>query len=338
MISSTIYELPGPRELNVREEQLDLSLLADDAIAASTICSVISPGTEIAAYTGQPPLKPGKVYPRVVGYCNVAEVVATGKDVADLKPGQRIATFQSHRSAFICPRSDVIARVESDINPVHAAATYLFHLGYHALLKVNAKAGLNVAVIGLGTLGLGAVAAATLLGCRTVGLSAQTSLRQTAESVGADAALDKGDSSAVDKVAEWAGEAGIGIVVITSNGWDDWRTALTLARTGGTISVLGFPGRGQPPPDFNPLDSQYLYAKQLTITADVLPHQTQVRQDEAPFELDKTYGYLLDQIRQGRLPVGSLVTEEADWRDLGKIYERMANRESGLLSAALNWT
>jgi hypothetical protein len=98
-LSSFIYELSEPQTLYVREEQLNLSTLADNAVAASTICSVVFLGTETAAYTGQPPLRPGKQYPRDVEYCNVAKVVTNGKAVAGLSPGQRIATLQSQ----MCP-------------------------------------------------------------------------------------------------------------------------------------------------------------------------------------------------------------------------------------------
>src|SRR5689334_8047017 len=110
-MESAVYELTGPRNLVIRSSTLDLMGLNETQIAGKTLVSVLSPGTELAAYRGDPPLRPGNPYPRLVGYCNVASVLAAGSAVSDLRPGDRVITFQSHRSAFICAASEVVARV-----------------------------------------------------------------------------------------------------------------------------------------------------------------------------------------------------------------------------------
>ncbi len=75
MIEAKISKLLGPQELAFESETIDESTLAADKILCKTLVSAISPGTEIAAYDGLPPLHPIKAYPRLVGYCNVAELL-----------------------------------------------------------------------------------------------------------------------------------------------------------------------------------------------------------------------------------------------------------------------
>ncbi|MGZ6288264.1 MAG: zinc-dependent alcohol dehydrogenase, partial [Bdellovibrionota bacterium] len=165
-IESKIVELDGPKSIVIKSEQLDLSELKDNEVAGQTLFSAISPGTELAAYRGDPPLRPGKIYPRVVGYCNVARVIAAGKLVKDFAVGDIILSFQSHRTTFICSQEVIATVIPSDANLIHASTTYLFHLGYNALIKGDFRPGMSVAVVGLGTLGLTTVAVASSSGGR----------------------------------------------------------------------------------------------------------------------------------------------------------------------------
>lgn len=334
--SALIYELASPRRLAESKSDLGAGPLASDAVYARTLTTVISPGTEIGAYIGAAPLRSGSPYPRLVGYCNVAEVLEIGSGVSGVKIGDRIATFESHRSAFICPESDIAAVVGEHMDTAEAASTYLFHLGYQSLLSSDVRAGSNVAIIGLGTLGLTTVAAGNLFGCRTVAISGQSWLREKAESYGAHLVLDKSDDG-LDVIPEWTGNDGVDVVILTSNAWSDWQIAQKIARKGGMIAVLGFPGREEGPPQFNPLDPEYFYVKQLTYKA-VGPsiHRHHLPED-VRFNIYRNYRYLLDQIDAKRLPAADLISEVVPWTQLGAIYERLSLRETGLLTAALDW-
>ena len=335
--AASVYYLTAPRTLMAREEGIDTSLLPPDAVAARTQVSVISPGTEVAAFVGDSPLRPGKTYPRLVGYCNVAEVIAVGTAVEDIHPGDRIATGQSHRSAFVCPRSKVLARLAPGVDPVAAATTYFFCLGRHALLRSGARSGTRVAVLGLGAVGLSAVAVARNAGCRVAAISDQPSLREKALRFGADIAIEKGDRSLSETFAGSAADAQADIIVTTSNRWPDWQIALNIAREGGTIAVLGFPGRTTGPPSFNPLTSRYLYDSQLTIIGCGKMIEEPVGPDDVPLSLHHIYAQMLGLIVEGRLPGADLVSGTVPWQDLESAYRRLSNREPGLVTLALDW-
>lgn len=339
VLTAEIYEMQGPRELALREEDIALDSLGANEVVGRTIVSVVSPGTEVAAYVGAPPLRPMKVYPRVNGYCNVAEVLAVGNAVEGVAVGDRISTHQSHRSAFRCDASRINAVLRPDDDATAQASLYLWHLGYYPLQRAGVNAGANVAVIGLGTLGLTAVAMAEVAGCNVVAVSGRASARAKAAELGAGATLGKADAAGVrDWAAEQTDGVGVDLVISTSNDWEDWRRALELARDGGAVAVIGFPGRGLPAPEFNPLDSRYLYDKELTIFTCGNPPDVDVPPRALRDTLKRNYSYLAGMIRTGRIPATSIVNETVDWRALDSVYRRMADREDGLYTVALDWS
>jgi threonine dehydrogenase-like Zn-dependent dehydrogenase len=318
--------LLAPRHLVWEKKSLDASKIAPDEIFAITQYSTISPGTEVSAYIGLPPLRPGKIYPRVVGYCNVAQVEAVGADVQRCKPGDFILTHQCHQSAFICNEQAILSLVPEHSNLVDVSATYLYHLGYAALLRSGFQVGHRVAVVGLGAIGLGAVAVASAGGGIAAGYSNQDRIAETAMALGA--------RNVSRKIAS---DESFDIVINTSNKWSDWKLSLELARNGGTVALLGFPGRGEPAPDFNPLDSQFVYDKQLSIIGcGILPNMDTSEQN-IRFTVKRNVQYLVEKISRDEISASPIISEVAAVQDIEGLYQRLANREAGLITATLNW-
>jgi len=319
-LTADIYELRGTRDLHLRHETLDPDTLGANEVVARTLVSAISPGTEIAAFVGLPPLRPMKVYPRVTGYCNIAEVLAVDTGVSDVKPGDRIATFQSHRSAFICPRDDVMGILPPDADIEACALAYMFHLGYVATLRAGLNPDDKVAVIGMGTVGLGTVAVCATAGAQVHAISDIAMV--PAQAMGAHATMTK--ATALDSDA-----ADADLVITTSNHWEDWELALSLARSEGSIAVMGFPGRGENAPAFNPLDSRWVYDKQLTIVG--------CGMNPAGSPLKESYPYILSKVADGTLPARKMIGDIVNWQNLAQVYERLAARETGLITCVLDW-
>ncbi|MGP9820458.1 zinc-binding dehydrogenase [Salinarimonas sp. NSM] len=325
-----IVRLTAPRTLVW--EEVEVAPPAAGAIVASTVASAISPGTELAAYTGAPPLRPGPAYPRLQGYCNVARVVEVGADVRDVRPGDLVLTHQSHRSAFACARDAVLARAPGDADAAALSVTYLFHLGLAALQKAGFAPGMRVAVLGLGPLGLGTLAVVEASGGDGYAVSDQPRARERAAAFGARAVASREEAEIARLLP-----GGADIVVVTTNGWADWRLALMLARHGGTIAVLGFPGRGQPPADFNPLASEFLYDKQLTIMGCGAVIESDPPEHEARFTLRRNMLWLADRVLSGRLPARAMVSDVLPAQAIETAYARLEAREPDLVTIVLQW-
>jgi threonine dehydrogenase-like Zn-dependent dehydrogenase len=128
---------------------------------------------------------------------------------------------------------------------------------------------------------------------------------------------------------------GADAVVTTANGWSAWRTALRVARTNGRICVLGFPGRGEKPPEQNPLDPSLFYDKQLTIHA---AGMTNGMSDDATTVLHGNMGWIVAELSAGKLPVEPLVTHEVTWDRLPEIYAMSSADRRAVIGGSLDWS
>jgi threonine dehydrogenase-like Zn-dependent dehydrogenase len=324
-----IVELIGPKKIIIKT--VDLKKPEKNEIMAKTVYSAISPGTEIAAYKGDPPLRPSNPYPRLLGYCNLAEITAIGEDVKNWNIGDKILTFQSHRSAFVCEEGDIIVKIPEEAKLMELSLTYLYHLGYNALLKGDFKPGYNVAVIGLGTIGIGALALASLFGGNVYGISNQKQSLTLANKLGAFPSNRKNVYNNLNKIP-------IDLVITTSNTWDDWKLALKLTRKEGTIAVIGFPGRGMNLPQYNPLDSQYLYDKQLRIIGCGYSSDHKVEPHDIRFTRQRNMKYLHNLNLKRLLPSKELISGTYKYTDIKKAYEQLLNRESGVYTFIIDWS
>jgi threonine dehydrogenase-like Zn-dependent dehydrogenase len=336
-IESRIVELQGPRNLVIQNQTLDIGALKGNEVAAETIYSAISPGTEVAAYQGDPPLRPSNPYPRVVGYCNVAEIIAKGNSVSEYEVGDKILTFQSHRSAFVCTEESIITKIPDNADLIETTTTYLFHLGYNTLLKGGLKPGHNVAVVSLGTLGLTTVALASLFGARVYAFSNHPMSLELAEAFGARLVFKKNTQNILEAIQKDTQRTGIDIVVTTSNSWTDWKLAISLPRKGGNVCVLGFPGRTEPIPNFNPLDSQFFYDNQLTLIACGYSPDYMIDAHDIRFTIKRNCKVLLDLIAIKKLPAGRIISSVIDWHEIGTVYEIIAGKEVPYLTGVLKW-
>ena len=328
MTTAYVYKLTGPQSLACEEEPL--ATVEKDLVQAATLYSAISPGTEVAAYNGAPPLRPMKVYPRLIGYCNVARVMEVGAEVGRFKVGDLVYSQQSHRSQFVCKESQLMGLPEA-CDPVGMSTAYLYHLGYSALLKGQYRPGERVAVIGLGTLGVTSVAMAALCGAEVIAFSNQISSAQSARSAGAVAVYGKSDEATLAEHNQYD------LVILTSSSWQDYLLALRIVAVGGRVCMLGFPGREEGVPSFNPLDSQYIYDKQLTLLACGYTPDLDVSPLDVRFTLSRNMNFLFRNIQSGRLDPGIIVSRVAPWQDLDAVYFLLSSREPGFLTAVLQW-
>ena len=258
--------LYGARDLRIEDTSLDCENLQPDQIYAETIVSALSTGTDLGNYLGDSTYVPGAPdYPRRIGYSNVAVVRRVGSDVSQSKVGQRIFSTQPHLSAYVARQSDILVTVPEAVSSEQASLAYLTHLGLAALRQANYLPGENVAIVGLGIIGLCTAGLARAMGAKVAGIANSSGRADAAVRVGAHAAFLANDPKLQEKLLGCFGEIGADIVVLTANAWDAFRLSVNIVRRNGRVSILGFPGRGQPQPDFNPLDPSWFYAKQLTL-------------------------------------------------------------------------
>jgi D-arabinose 1-dehydrogenase-like Zn-dependent alcohol dehydrogenase len=322
--------LDSPYQLVWREESFPTNA-APGTLICETIVSAISPGTELGAYVGLPPLRDGTGYPRVQGYCNVARVLGVGEGVQGLSAGDRVLSFSSHRSHFQIPASEVLLRLDPEMDAGHIACSYLFHLGYEAVLRVGVRAGARVVVIGMGVLGLAAVALAARSGATVTAVTEHPRAAERAQALGARCVFSRRDTQALAAAAA-------DMVITTTNAWNDWDLALCVAGIHGRIAVLGFPGRGEPPPNRNPLDSRHFYAKQLRIEAVGMAAERPDSRGFLRFNERDNLQWLAGEIHAGRLPAEVLISGRFEAGRVEDAYRTLLAREGSPVTFLLQWT
>jgi threonine dehydrogenase-like Zn-dependent dehydrogenase len=304
---------------------------------AETLYSGLSIGTETAAYTGQPPLRAGVAYPRLLGYCNVAVVREIEPEGSKLKVGDVILTTQSHQSGFICHESEVLAQLPPGVNLHGASLSYLAFLGASSLQKARYRAGEWVTVMGLGPIGLAALKWLACSEAKTVAIGRRVARLEMARGAGAALCVDSDDAALLKSVRDLTAGRGSDIVLTTVNSWGMWRLALELAREHGRIAVLGFPGRGEPVPSQNPLDSALFYVKQLSILACGQVSEWDAKEVDALKARQDLIGSMVNLMQEKRLDLTDLISDIVPFRDLESMYLKAATEKDHFITAVLAW-
>jgi len=284
-------------------------------------------------------LRSGPAYPRLVGYCNAARVLAVGNEIAGIAAGDRILTHQSHRTCFACDADDVLALIPAALDSRSASAAYIAHIGLNALQRAALQPGETVVIQGLGPIGLATVALARTMGAaHVVAIGNSANRIEKARALGATITIEVEDAELSARFLEAAGGSGAHVVINTVNSWSAWRTSLDLVLPFGRVAVLGFPGRGETLPDFNPLQSDPFYTKQPSIlSVGLAAGPGNWGEGDVAEHRHTNMEFLLRLMTTGSLPLGDLITHERRWDELEAVYELAAAGDKEMIVPVLRW-
>lgn len=323
--------LYGAGDLRMEDRPLGDGPLGDDEVYVETEVTALSTGTDLGNYLGRSTDVPGAPgYPRGVGYSNVGVVREAGAGVVAWQPGTRVFSMKPHVSAFRAKASELLmVAVPEGVTVEEASLAYLAQLGVAALRQVRYEAGERVAVVGLGVIGLATCAMARAMGASEVIAVANSPSR-------AEAAMRAGAHRAALSGEPLPGE--VDVVVLTANPWAAFRDSVEMARFGGRVSVLGFPGRGEAvPPDFNPLDARWFYAKQLTLAGAGFSPRTEAPAGEVRFNLRRNLEFILGALASGSARFESFISHRLPAGRMREAYELAKAHDKGLQAAVFDW-
>ena len=321
--------LYGAGDLRLEERPLDPGSLRGDQVYVETLVTAFSTGTDLGNYEGRSTEVPGAPdYPRAVGYSNV------GRTAGD---GQRVFSMKPHLSAFIAGSGDLLVPVPAGVSSEQASLGYLTQLGLAALRQARYETGENVVVVGLGVIGLATVGLARAMGAKVAAIVNSGVRAEAAHRVGAHATFLTDQISVAGDLDPLFGAAGADIVVLTANSWEAYRQSVELARHGGRVSVLGFPGRAQPAPSFNPLDPEWFYGKQLTLLGAGFSPRTECPASEVRFNLRRNLEYVFDLMASGALQLESIISHRLPAERMREAYELAHSHSKELIAAVFDW-
>src|SRR5215469_11554881 len=182
-----------PFKTEVRE--VDLPDPGPNQILVATEVSAISPGTELAVYTGThqwllDPTLPDWKFPFRPGYSAAGTVVAVGSAVSGWKPGDRVSYPGNHASAELLTLGHErgrLWRLPDNLDMEKAAVACIARYGLGASIRAGITLGRSAAVLGLGVIGQFALRCLIAAGAHPViGIDAVPMRRQAALAAGAD--------------------------------------------------------------------------------------------------------------------------------------------------------
>ena len=321
--------LYGAGDLRIEERGLDPEHLQPEQVYVETEVTALSTGTDLGNYLGNSTDIPGAPdYPRAVGYSNVGVVRAVGTDAGSLQVGQRVFSLKPHQSAYIAHRSEMLAPVPDGVSSEQASLAYLAQLGMAAMRHARYESGESVAVVGLGVIGLGTVAIARAMGATVTAVANSPVRAKSASEVGAHHVYVTGDGEP---------PSDIDVVVLTANPWSAFRLSVEMARRGGRISILGFPGRREPLPNFNPLDPTWFYGKQLTLIGAGFSPRVECQPAELRFNLRRNLEYLFSLMASGAVCLEPIITHRIPAEHMRDAYELAKQHSKSLIAAVFDW-
>lgn len=330
--------LYGARDLRMEEVALTVDPLQPGQVYVETEVTALSTGTDLGNYLGDATYVPGAPhYPRWVGYSNVGAIRRVGEGVENLRPGMRVFSTRPHQSAYIAQQNELLVPVPETLSSEEASLAYLTHLGLAALRQARYEAGENIAVIGLGVIGLCTVWLARAMGAKVVGIGNSKIRNESALQLGAHAAFLAGDPDIHEKLKGVFGEVGTDIVVLTANPWNAYRLSMEIVRYAGRVSILGFPGRAQAPPDFNPLDPRWVYGKQLTLLGAGFAPKAECRPEDIRFNTRRNLQYILDLMANHRPRIQPVISHHLPASRMQEAYELAREHSKSLVAAVFDW-
>ena len=329
--------LHGPRDLRIEEQPLDTENLKPDEIWVETEISALKIGTDRGNYEGAEQVPGAPDYPRWVGDSNLGVVRGIGSGVKRFEVGDRVIAALPHQSEYVAEEDGRIVKVPEGIHPEDAVYANLYALSAHCYWKAHFSPGENVAVVGLGVLGMGAVAVGGAFGARVIGIGNSDIRCEMAQRMGAHATFLYNDPDLHQKLDDFTDGEGVDLVIQTANPWPAFRASCEIARPNGRVSVVSLPGRGEPPLDFNPLDMNWFYIKGLSIIAVCGPAGYLYPTPEDRFHVNRNVAYILSLMKDGKLEPKRLVTHRFHYSDIPEAYEMAYRREKSMLGVIFEW-
>lgn len=309
--------------------------LADEVLLESDY-TVISAGTERANLIKLPNTGTDENgFPFLPGYCGAGRVIAAGKDVTNLKIGDRvIISWGGHRSHTIKKAQTVLKIEDNSIDLLDAAFAHIASFSFLGVRKLKIELGESAMIAGMGILGAFAVQIASLSGAIPVVASDFDPVRRDlALKLGAAAAFSPDEENFVEKVKAATGGNGPKAVVEVTGSAKAMQQALEYIAWEGRLSLLGCTRVSDVPIDF------YKYVHRRGISLIGAHTCTRASQESTPGRWTEhdDYRTFLKLVAAGKLQIRPLISEIVSPDESTAVYARLAEMKNPPLGIVFNW-
>ena len=267
--------------------------------------------------------------PVPLGYSCAGVVKSVSEGVSEFKTGDRVACagagYASHAEIVCVPRN-LCARMPDGVSFEAAAFTTVGAIAMQGVRQARVQLGENVAVIGLGLVGLLAVQLLKAAGCNVLGIDVDTGKLQIALDQGVDAAAQAASDSIGDLALDFSRGRGVDAVIISAatSSNDPIVLAGEISRDRGRVVVVGNVTMDVPRKDY------YEKELDLRLSRSYGPGRYDPLYEEKG--VDYPIGYVrwtekrnmesfLDLLASGKVDVERLITHKFRIDDANKAYD-----------------
>lgn len=229
--------------------------LQPDEVRVKALVSGIKLGTEMALYSGNTPFldnqfdpalrlfQPAEskgLYPCNLGSWLVGTVVEIGSKVKIFKIGDRAHGGMAHRPTNVC-KEDALYPLRGDVKPETVLFTDPAIFALQAVHDAQIKVGDEVAVFGMGALGLLAVQIARIGGARRVfAVDVLPNRLELACQFGADIGLDASRCDAGLEIKKLTDSKGVDVAIEISGAYTALQGAIRSVHPGGSLVTASY--------------------------------------------------------------------------------------------------
>jgi len=316
-----------------------------DVLVRVKACAIC--GSDVHGYDGS---SGRRIPPVVMGHEAAGVVAATGETVTRFKTGDRV-TFDSTIYCGECPfcRSgrinlcdnrmvlgvscadyrrdgafaEYIAAPERIVYPIpadlpfeHASLIEPVAVAMHAASRASIHRNDSAAVIGTGTIGLLAMQAVKVAGCGPIiAVDIDDERLRLAAQLGATDIINAARNPVAETVAALTGNRGAAVVLEAAGTEETVRTAMACVRKGGTLILLG---------NITPTVS---FPLQSAVTREIAVLGSCASAGEYPAAIGL--------VSRGEIAVEPLISASSPLEDGPEWFERLYNKERGLMKVVL---
>lgn len=322
--------LTGPRQLELQE--LPIPTPGSGQVLVRHKVTAISTGSEVIRYlAGAGP---------DIGYLGAGVVEAVGPGVDQLQPGDRVRTAGPHHEYVLTP-VEAAQKIPDGVAFDQAAFAYLPTLVLHALRLCEYRLGETLCVLGQGVVGLMGGALAAALGIPLLALDTEETRLAVARQMGIRHALDPLAADFAAQLAAIVGDKGIDVTVDATGSYHGLVQAMELTRKWGRVAILGIYRPDPPDPAMAAaIHRAYLknfHSKELRLVGCSNDPAESYPAHIWRFTIHDNTRQSLDLLGQGRLNLAPAITHRFVPEDGPTLYDRLGQREAGLLGAVYAW-
>ncbi|MBN8547157.1 MAG: bi-domain-containing oxidoreductase [Ignavibacteria bacterium] len=272
--------------------------------------------------------------PAPLGYSCSGEVIAVGKNINDIRVGDRVACGGSgaYHSEIVSVYRNLCVKVPESVQMDEAAFATIGSIAIQGIRQADMRFGENCVVIGLGLIGLLTIKLLNAAGIKAIGVDISPSAVVKAKKEGAFEAFERSFPGLENAVIDLTDGVGTDAVIITagSSSLDPVEFAGSIARHKGKVVIVGAVPTG--------FSRSNYYKKELDLrmSSSYGPGRYDPLYEEKGF--DYPIGYVrftenrnmktfIDFLNSGKISIQSLISHKFSLENSPEAYDLVVSRK-----------